>query len=108
MHEHSTSISLPSTASDVKTVTQRIYQSANILQVIHHLCKAPTHNLFPDQVPSGDPGLLLFAGQTVSSSTLVLVSLALEPEPKLTVNTENIVLGGMVIKEIRAGLEKTV
>ena len=108
MHEHSASISLPSTASDVKTVTQRIYQSANILQVIHHLCIVPTHNDFPDQVPSGDPGLLLFAGQTVSSSTLVLVSLALEPEPKLTVNTENIVLGGMVIKEIRAGLEKTV
>ena len=57
-------------------------------------------------MPSGDPGLLLFAGQTVSSGTLVLVSLALEPEPRLTVNTENIVLGGMVIKEIRAGLEK--
>ena len=66
----------------------------------------PTHNVCADQVPSGDPGLLLFAGQTVSSSTLVLVSLALEPEPRLTVNTENIVLGGMVIKEIRAGLEK--
>ena len=41
-----------------------------------------------------------------SCFTLVLVSLALEPEPRLTVNTENIVLGGMVIKEIRAGLEK--
>ena len=33
MHEHSVSISLPSTASDVKTVTQRIYQASNILQV---------------------------------------------------------------------------
>ena len=30
-----------------------------------------------------------------SCFTLVLVSLALEPEPRLTVNTENIVLGGM-------------
>ena len=57
-------------------------------------------------MPSGDPSLLLFAGQTVSSSTLVLVSLALEPEPRLTVNTENIVLGSMVMKEIRTGLEK--
>ena len=57
-------------------------------------------------MPSGDPSLLLFAGQTVSSSTLVLVSLALEPEPRLTVNTENIVLGSMVMKEIRVGLEK--
>ena len=58
------------------------------------------------QVPSGDPCLLLFAGQTISSSALVLASLALEPEPRLTVNTENIVLGSMVMKEIRAGLEK--
>ena len=59
-----------------------------------------------DQVPSGDPALRLFVGQTVSSSTLVLASLALEPEPRLTVNTENIVLGSMVMKEIRVGLEK--
>ena len=57
-------------------------------------------------MPSGDPSLLLLAGQTVSSSTLVLASLALEPEPRLTVNTENIVLGSMVMKEIRVGLEK--
>ena len=50
--------------------------------------------------------MLLFAGQTVSVSTLVLVSLAMEPEVKLTVNTENIVLGSMVMKEIKTMLEK--
>ena len=33
MHEHSVNVTLPSAASDVKTVTQRIYQSANVLQV---------------------------------------------------------------------------
>lgn len=58
------------------------------------------------QVPSGEASLLLFAGQTVSASTLVLVSLAMEPEVKLTVNTENIVLGSMVMKEIKTMLEK--
>ena len=36
-----------------------------------------------------------------SCFTLVLVSLALEPEPRLTVNTENIVLGGMAALIIR-------
>ena len=38
MHEHSVGVSLPSSASDVKTVTQRVYQSANILQVIGQYC----------------------------------------------------------------------
>ena len=33
MHEHSVNVTLPSAASDVKTVTQRIYKSANVLQV---------------------------------------------------------------------------
>ena len=107
MHEHSVSVSLPSTGSDVKTVTQRIYQSANILQVTRQYLESNGPYNYRLQVPSGDPDLLLFAGQTVSSSTLVLASLALEPgEPRLTVNTENIVLGNMVMKEIRAGLEK--
>ena len=57
------------------------------------------------QVPSGDTDLLLFAGQTASSSTLVLVTLALA-ETKLTVNTDNIVLGSMIMKEIKTSLEK--
>jgi len=89
MHEHSVNVILPSAASDVKTVTQRIYQSANILQV-----------------PSGDVNLLLFAGQTLSASTLVLVSLNMEAaEVKLVVNTDNIVLGSMIMKEIKKMLE---
>ena len=49
--------------------------------------------------------MLLFAGQTASASTLVLVSLALA-EPRLTVNTDNIVLGSMIMKEIKTALEK--
>ena len=58
------------------------------------------------KVPSGDTDLLLFAGQTSSSSTLVLVSLALAADAKLTVNTDNIVLGSMIMKEIKIALEK--
>jgi len=89
MHEHSVNVTLPSAASDVKTVTQRIYQSANVLQV-----------------PSGDVNLLLFAGQTLSASTLVLVSLNMEAaEVKLVINTDNIVLGSMIMKEIKKMLE---
>ena len=65
----------------------------------------PTLNCFVCQVPSGDPNLLLFAGTTVSASTLVLVSLNME-DTKLMVNTDNIVLGSMVVKEIKKMIEK--
>ena len=49
--------------------------------------------------------MLLFAGQTVSNSTLVLVTLDMS-DLKLTINTENIVLGGMMVKDIKNMLEK--
>jgi len=88
MHEHCVSLNLPSAGSDVKTVTEKLYQSANLIQV-----------------PSGEKELLLFAGQTSSSSTLVLVSVSLEV-PDLKVNSDNIVLGSLIMKEIKTALEK--
>ena len=87
MHEHNANITIPSASSDVKTVTSRIYQAANVLQV-----------------PSGDPHLLMFAGQTVSTSNLLLVCLDMN-QASLTVNTENIVLGSMIVKDIKNILE---
>ena len=87
MHEHNANVTIPSASSDVKTVTNRVYQAANVLQV-----------------PSGDPQLLMFAGQTVSHSNLLLVSLDMT-QASLTVNTENIVLGSMIIKDIKKILE---
>ena len=109
MHEHCVSINLPSASSDVKTVTGKLYQTANLLQVgIHHkvLLKVSIFDVASSlQVPSGDTDLLLFAGQTSSSSTIVLVSLGLV-DTKLTVNTDNIVLGSMIMKEIKTALEK--
>jgi len=88
MNEATGSVSLPSTACDAKSVTQRIYQAANVLQV-----------------PSGDTSQLLFAGQTVSGGILMLISLGLE-NMVVTVNTEKIVLGNMMVKETKTALEK--
>lgn len=48
---------------------------------------------------------MLFAGQTVSGGSLVLLSLGLE-NLVVTVNTEKIVLGNMLLKEIKAAVEK--
>ena len=59
------------------------------------------------QVPSGESQLLLFAGHTISASTLVLVTINMDdPDVKLVVNTDNIVLGSMIMKEIKLMLEK--
>jgi len=88
MNEATGSVSLPSTACDAKSVTQRIYQAANVLQV-----------------PSGDTSQLLFAGKTVSGGILMLISLGLE-NMVVTVNTEKIVLGNMMVKETKTALEK--
>ena len=108
MHEHCVTVSLPSPASDVKTVTERLYQTANLLQVeIEFIILGFSLILDLLQVPSGENELLLFAGQTSSSSTLVLVSFNMAvPDTKLTVNTDNIVLGSMIMKEIKTALEK--
>ena len=48
---------------------------------------------------------MLFAGKTVSGGSLVLLSLGLGTMV-LTVNTEKIVLGNMLVKEIKTALEK--
>ena len=56
-------------------------------------------------MPSGDPSQLLFAGQTVSGGSLVLLSVGLE-NMVVAVNTEKIVLGNMLVKEIKTALDK--
>jgi len=89
MNECSTGLSLPSTHCDLKTVSERIYVAANLLQV-----------------PSGEAEQLQFAGQTISGASLVLVSVDLA-ESRLCVNTEKIVLGSMLLKEIKGCLEKS-
>ena len=88
MHEMCGTATLPSASSDAKTVTERLYSAANLLQV-----------------PSVEQNLLLFAGQTVSAGKLVLLAIALVTGD-ITINTENIVLGSMVLKEVKAALEK--
>ena len=58
----------------------------------------------PSQVPSSSPDLLQFAGRTLSLKNLVLVSVLNSSE--VVVRTESIVIGSMVLKEIKAALEK--
>lgn len=101
MNECTGPLTLPSTACDTRTVTERIYQAANLLQVRPNLGPGDQPGL---QVPGGQPDQLQFAGQTVSGAVVVLVTVDLAGG--VSVNTERIVLGGMLVRELRAALER--
>merc|ERR1719234_222294 len=87
MNESGGGVKLPSTACDTKSIIDRVYKAANMLQV------------------PGSVSTLQFAGQTISGSCLMLLTIDTN-SPSITVNTEKIVLGTMLLKEIKAALEK--
>jgi len=80
-------VELPSHACDTATICSRVYKAANLLQV-----------------PSAGPNIMQFAGKTLSLKNLVLVTILDAKE--VVVNTENIVVGSNILKELTAGLEK--
>ncbi|KAL1492701.1 hypothetical protein ABEB36_010917 [Hypothenemus hampei] len=49
---------------------------------------------------SSSPEFLRFAGQTMTSSSLILVTIQTEDKPKLIVNCENIVFGSVMLNEL--------
>uniref|UniRef100_A0A1E1XLB5 AP-3 complex subunit beta n=1 Tax=Amblyomma sculptum TaxID=1581419 RepID=A0A1E1XLB5_AMBSC len=88
MNEHSCTLEkVPEVAEEVQ---QRIYRAANVLSV-------------EDQ----QSGWLRFAGQTLASGSLVLVSVCLPKESAkavLTVNCDKMVVGSMLMQELRTAL----
>lgn len=57
------------------------------------------------QVPSSEPDVYLFAAQTLASSTLVLVSVKVQGKSsKVTVNCEKMVIGTMLLKDLKRAL----
>ncbi len=90
MNETETSASLPSAASDEQSVRQKVYEAANVLQV-----------------PSSDQGVLKFAGKTMASQALVLVTVRVEGAgAEVGINCEKMVVGSMLAKELKAKLEE--
>ena len=53
----------------------------------------------------GSVSTLQFAGQTISGSNVMLLTVDINAS-SILVNTEKIVLGSMLLKEIKAALEK--
>ncbi|XP_049791279.1 AP-3 complex subunit beta-2 [Schistocerca nitens] len=91
MTEHSTVFPLPPTVNDPKVITQRIYEVANVASV-----------------PSTEPGILRFAGQTLSSKSLVLIVVKMlqDSSVNLIVSCEKIVIGSMLLNEVKGHLRK--
>lgn len=89
MNEHSVSIPLNTTISDVRLLQQRIYECANVASV-----------------PSSmHPNALHFAGQTLSSQSLVLITIEIgDADATVMINCEKMVVGSMLLNEIKAAL----
>ncbi|CAN7998896.1 unnamed protein product [Ixodes hexagonus] len=86
MNENSCSLEV----EDGSKATKQVYAAANLLIL--------------DET---EPGLLRFAGQTLASASLVLVSIQLSESTRkgsLTVNCEKMVIGSMLLKELKEAL----
>lgn len=101
MNEHSTVVIL-NVQNDKRFLQQQIFECANVASV-----------------QSNESSMLLFAGQTLSSKSLVLISVewsnvqsaanvtkdsGVPPQVQVTVNCEKMVVGSMLLNEIKAAL----
>ena len=92
MNEVDATFELPSALSDVVGIKKKIYEVANVVQV-------------PSALEAGDVAIK-FAGRTVATSSLVLLSLFTHgTSAKLVVNCDKMVIGNMLVKEIKQAFE---
>jgi len=88
MNEHSQTIPLNTTLSEPRALQQRICEYANVASI-----------------PSSLPNTLHFAGQTLSSQSLVLLTIEIvDGNATVMVNCEKMVVGSMLLNEIKAAL----
>lgn len=92
MSESSCKVSLRHDLQDKRQLQKRIYEIANVAAI-----------------PRGESNeLLQFAGQTLTSKSLVMISIALQDESKLaslTVNCEKLVVGSILLTEIKDSIK---
>ncbi|KAK4311786.1 hypothetical protein Pmani_016742 [Petrolisthes manimaculis] len=92
MNEISGPISLSSNNLETKNLVDRVYETANLLQV-----------------QSSTTSVVKFGGQTASGKALVLVSITLPEnggESSVTVNCEKMVISSMLLKEFQSALKR--
>ena len=90
MNENSTTVAVPASCQDAQTICCRIYEVANVLLV-----------------SSSQPGTLLFAARSAATSSDVLVEVKVnEGRAALKVNCDKIVIGQMLLKELKTVLAR--
>nr|CAH0100612.1 unnamed protein product [Daphnia galeata] len=88
MNEHNFSITNTSELEDVKSISTKIFRTTNMASI-----------------NSSDPNTLRFAGQTLTSKSLVLVTILVGTNPKLTVCCEKMIIGSMLLAELKEALK---
>jgi len=92
MNEVDDSFELPSALSDEAGIKKRIYEVANVVQV-------------PSTLEASDI-VIKFAGRTTATSSLVLITFSkCGTSAKLVVNCDKMVIGNMLVKEIKKAFE---
>jgi len=92
MNENSTSVALPASCPGVQAVCCRVYEVANVLLV-----------------PASQPDMLLFAAQSAANSSDVLVEVKVSEGQRtaaVKVNCDKIVIGQMLLKELKTALAR--
>ncbi|XP_066993288.2 AP-3 complex subunit beta-1 isoform X2 [Anabrus simplex] len=91
MTEHNATVPLPTGFNDQKIICQRVYEAANVAAI-----------------PSTDPNILRFAGQTLSSKSVVLIIIKLleGDQVNVSVSCEKMVVGSMLLNEVKSSLRK--
>lgn len=93
MSESNCKVSLRAELHDRRQLQMKIFEIANVASITH----------------SDSVDLLLFAGQTMCSKSLVLIIIALEDDSKaatITVNCEKLVVGSILMNEIKDAIKK--
>lgn len=83
MTEHSAKIGL----KPVEEVNKKILELANV---------AP--------IPSSEASVYQFAGQTLSSKSLVLITVIVQDDLQITVNCDKMVVGSILLNDIKSAL----
>lgn len=99
MNEHSATIAVPD-AIALTTIRGKIFEVANVAVV-------------SPMAPNEDTNIqtLLFAGQTMASQSLVLIAIAFNASEKqvaVTVNCEKMVVGSMLLNDIKVALKQLI
>ena len=93
MTESNCTVALKATlVGNMKNLQSQIFEVANVASIVH----------------SNSEDLLLFAGQTMSSKSLILVTILLQDEGQkvsLTVNCEKLVVGSILMNEIKDSIK---